>query len=160
MIGEIKSEMKLKLSQTDDEEQKQHLKTHYELKISELNSELALEKDIAMSEIKKRFYKRKQSIMGKLDMESAKSKLKASLKYGKNMSFLSTPSAQSFDLSPYEASAIKAQQVGKNMVHNEQLLVPVEKLMAQPDQTLRITRTPNRTSTMDFDLMEPHSPNK
>ena len=58
MIGEVKSEMKLKLSQTDDEEQKQHLKTHYELKISKINSELALEKDIAMSEIKKRFNKR------------------------------------------------------------------------------------------------------
>jgi hypothetical protein len=158
MLAEVKAEMKLKLSQTTDEEQKQQLETHYELKISELNRELAVEKDVAMSEIKKRFYKRKQSIMGKLDMESAKSKLKASLKYGKNMSFLSTPSAQSFDLSPYEASAIKAQQVGKSMMHNEQLLVPVEKLIARPDQTSRMPRTPNRTSNMDFDLMEPHSP--
>lgn len=160
MIAEVKAELKFKLSQIEDLEQKQQYESQYKLKLSKLEQELAAEKEKAMTEIKIRFHKRKQSIMGKIDMESAKSKLKASLTYGKNMSFLSTPSSQSFHLSPYEASATKAQQIDTNLGNKEQMFAPVEKLIFQPEQSLRMPKTPNRMAKMDFDFVASYSANK
>lgn len=160
MVAEVKAEMKYKLSQIEDLEQKRQLEAEYKMKISKLEQELAAEKEKAMIEIKNRFHKRKQSIMGKMDMESAKTKLKASLTHGKNMSFLSTPSSQSFHLSPYEVSAMKAQQIDTNLGNKEQMLAPVEKLISHPQQNLRMPKTPNRMAKMDFDFMASHSANK
>ena len=159
-IAELKAELKIKQANAESEEEKQKLEKQFKFDLMELENKIKNEKEEGLSEIKSRFYKRKQSIVSKLDMESAKSKLKASLCYGRDLSFLSTPSSQSFYLSPNEISPKKAQPVSGNPMAKEQLLKPVEKLVTPTGAMLKMPKTPNRMTKIDFNFTSSQSANK
>ena len=149
-IAEIKAEMKLKQAEKSNEDHKKAIETEYQFKIKNLEKELQKEKDIGLSEIKTRFYRRKQSIMGKLDYEGAKSKLKASIN-SKNMSFLSTPSSQSFHLSPSDPTPVKAELKGELMQKNYQMK-PYKELISPHSVVRNMPKTPNKMVKIDFGL--------
>ena len=142
--------MKILQSQAEDEEEKSSIGVDYKIKITKIEKELEKEKETALLEIKNKYYKRKQSIVGKMDLEGAKSRLKASLN-NKNMSFLSTPSAQSFVLSPYDTSPKKATQV-TGLMSKEYMMKPYQKLVPPHSQIKNMPRTPNRNVKIDFGL--------
>ncbi|CAI2365122.1 unnamed protein product [Moneuplotes crassus] len=151
LIAELKAEMKIRLSQADNEQEKSSIEQEYQNKITKTEINLKREKDEGLSDIKNRFFKRKKSIMSKIDIESAKSKLKASFQ-SKNMSFLSTPSSHSFYLSPYEQSPKKAAQV-EGLVSKEYVMKPSPKTLLSPSAPPKnMPKTPTRMKKIDFGL--------
>ncbi|CAI2366329.1 unnamed protein product [Moneuplotes crassus] len=151
-IAELKAEMKIRLSQTHDVKEQSLVKEEYMNMITTVEKDSQREKEEGLSDIKKRFFRRKKSIMGKLDYEGAKSKLKASLQ-SKNMSFISTPSSHSFTMSPFEESSKKATQAG-GFVTKEYAIKPNNKNQLSPcfAPPKNMPKTPTRMVKIDFGL--------
>jgi hypothetical protein len=78
-IAEDKAEMKIRIKDAKTEQEKSTIENEYKIKILEIEKTLSKVKENGLSDIKKKFRERKMSIVSKLDMESAKNKLKASL---------------------------------------------------------------------------------
>mmetsp|Transcript_17339 Transcript_17339/g.19410 ORF Transcript_17339/g.19410 Transcript_17339/m.19410 type:complete len:381 (+) Transcript_17339:309-1451(+) len=149
-IAELKTEMKIKITEAPEEE-KYTVEDDYNQKLRNLEEGLKQEKDVGLSDIKKKFYRRKQSIVGKMDVEGAKSRLKATL-YSKNMSFMSTSTSQSFYLSPNEPSN-KAQRLD-GMVNKDYNMKPYQQLVS-PNAILKaMPKTPNKMVKIDFGLTD------
>lgn len=148
----LKSELKEKLDNSENEEQQKVHKDEYEVKVQDLEKEMHMIKAKGLTEIKDRFARRKMSIANKLDMESAKQKIKASLSGVKDMSFLSTPSAQPFNLSPNEVPIRKAQQLSPNQGYKNFSQKGDKILETQDGAKFKLPKTPNQVSKGAFNF--------
>ena len=148
-IAMLKVELNNSKSKAETEEEKQLLEEEFKAKIKELEKELDQTKAKGLTDIKSRFARRKQSIVSKLDLESAKNKLKASL-YSKNMSFLSTPSSQSFYLSPYEPTPKKG--LPASALQKQYSEQPQTKLVSPNNPSLKMPKTPNQLTKGSFNF--------
>jgi len=146
----LKSDLKAKIEKIEVEEEKQKCAEEFNIKVTELENEIASIRAKGLTEIKSKFARRKMSIVSKLDMESAKNKLKASL-YGKDMSFLSTPSSQSFHLSPNDFGMYhKKQQIGSAQIRPDYSGKPIKTLVTPNGEVHKLPKTPNQITKGSF----------
>ena len=148
----LKSEHKENLNNSENEEQQKLHQEEYEIKVKDLEEEMHMIKAKGLTEIKDKFARRKMSIANKLDMESAKQKIKASLSGVKDMSFLSTPSSQPFNLSPNEVPIRKAQQINPNQGNKNNSGKASKTLETQDGTVPKLPKTPNQITKGSFNF--------
>ena len=151
-ISILKSELKITLDKTENEDERKKYEDEYEIKIKDLEKEMQGIKSKGLTDIKDRFARRKMSIANKLDLESAKQKIKASISGVKDMSFLSTPSSQPFNLSPNEVPQKKAQQLNPNRAWHDYSGSNNNILTTGNGTLLKMPKTPNQISKGSFNF--------
>ena len=144
-IAMMKAELKQSTKDLDENDEKRvQAETEYKAELKKLEKEMDTIRSTGLTEIKTKFVRRKQSLAGKLDMDTAKDRLKASLNTSKSFHMSQTPSAHSFHLSPNDSPIHKkAQQVSPVMARNPHPLMP-KTLMAPPGMAPRMPKTPNQ----------------
>lgn len=152
-IAMLKSEFKSQVKRIHDDHEKQLAESDFKAKLHDLEKELSSIRSKGLTEIKEKFVRRKQSIVGKLDMESAKDKLKQSLNTSRSFHMnAATPSAHSFYLSPNEfPTQKKAQQKSPVELANNHPLFP-KSLVTPTGMIYNMPKTPNQPTKRGFNF--------
>ena len=151
-IAMIKASYKDKIQDNEDVDEKDQAEKELNSKLQELEKEMDKKRRKGLSDLKKKYNRRKNSIVSKLDLESAKRKLKASLATNKPLRKLDgMHSAHSFVMSTQNIPAYQPAQKSPIQVANQNSLFP-KTLTTPTNQHLRMPKTPKTPVAPTFHL--------